>query len=84
MTARTGIVLDQLVGVALAANAATEREGVEQHMEQFTAQVRPSDVDRVAVEAWGGRGGGGQGEELERTIVQQMCGHCIDVAVLYI
>ena len=50
MTARTGVVLDQLVGVALAANAATEREEVEQHMEQFTAQVRPSDGNWVGVE----------------------------------
>lgn len=45
MTARTGIVLDQLVSVALAANSATEREETEQHMGQFVAQVRLSDVD---------------------------------------
>lgn len=58
MTARTGVVLDQLVGVALAANAATEREGVEQHMEQFTAQVRPSDgnMGRSGGMRWAGRG----------------------------
>lgn len=42
MTARTGVVLDQLVDVALAANAATEREDVEHHMEQFASQVRLS------------------------------------------
>ena len=44
MTARTRIVLDQLVDVALDANSATEREEGKQHMDQFIAQVRLSDV----------------------------------------
>ena len=45
MTARTGIVLDQLIGTALAANSATDREEKEQYMDQFAAQVRLTDVD---------------------------------------